>query len=532
MITPVSNYQLPTEWSLEACMRALGDAFPLDSDPDQGLVCTYFDTFDWRLYKGGELLRLEQEGRERHLIWSGLDDANPRQSLRNPERLPVFAPDLPPGALAERLGPLMAMRALLPVVEVKSRMVTLRVLDDEEKTVLRIALEEGQARAPGSAPWHPMGLALRLMPVRGYNEGLAEVKRFLRKKLGLRERPEGRLAAALAALGRKPLDYSTKLDFHFSPDERADAVARRIHLHLLDTIEANVPGVKAATDSEFLHDLRVAVRRTRSALTQIKGVFEEQDLERFKGRLAWIGAVTGPTRDMDVYLLGFDGYQNSLPKAFRKDLEPLREFLIAHQASEQQALVKRINSPHFRGLLKEWREFLEAPPQAPGAPKARKKIAKVAGRRIYRVYERVMIEGLMILPNTPAERLHKLRKECKKLRYLLEFFQSLYPKKKIKVLVKALKVLLDNLGEFQDYEVQALKLRELAHQMVAEGSVPADTLLAMGMLVDGLLRRQQQAREQFTECFAVFSGRQVSDLFETLFPHKPKPDLGELGAGS
>lgn len=100
------------------------------------------------------------------------------------------------------------------------------------------------------------------------------------------------------------------------------------------------------------------------------------------------------------------------------------------------------------------------------------------------------------------------------------------------MLVKALKVLLDNLGEFQDYEVQALKLRELAHQMVAEGSVPADTLLAMGMLVDGLLRRQQQAREQFTECFAVFSGREVSDLFETLFPHKPKPDLGELGAGS
>ncbi|MEW7977186.1 MAG: hypothetical protein AB2814_07045 [Candidatus Sedimenticola endophacoides] len=40
MITPVSNYQLPTEWSLEACLHALGDAFPLDSDPDQGLVCT------------------------------------------------------------------------------------------------------------------------------------------------------------------------------------------------------------------------------------------------------------------------------------------------------------------------------------------------------------------------------------------------------------------------------------------------------------------------------------------------------------
>ncbi|MEW7976690.1 MAG: CHAD domain-containing protein [Candidatus Sedimenticola endophacoides] len=150
-------------------------------------------------------------------------------------------------------------------------MVILRVLDDEEKTVLRIVLEEGQARTPGSASWHPMGLSLRLMPVRGYNEELAEVKRFLHKKMGLRECPEGRLAAALAALGRKPLDYSPKLDFHFSPDQRADAVARQIHLHLLNTIEANILGVKAATDSEFLHDLRVAVRRTRSALTPDQG---------------------------------------------------------------------------------------------------------------------------------------------------------------------------------------------------------------------------------------------------------------------
>ena len=46
----------------------------------------------------------------------------------------------------------------------------------------------------------------------------------------------------------------------------AGAAAAAILLRLLDTIDANVAGVLADTDTEFLHDLRVSVRRTRSAL--------------------------------------------------------------------------------------------------------------------------------------------------------------------------------------------------------------------------------------------------------------------------
>ena len=84
-------------------------------------------------------------------------------------------------------------------------------------------------------------------------------------------------------------------------------------------------------------------------------------------------------------------------------------------------------------------------------------------------------------------------------------------------LIKALKILLDNLGAFQDTEVQANKLREFSHQMVKEAEVPADTLLAMGMLVDGLLRRQQEARRDFHSCFKDFAGKQNRREFKTIF---------------
>ena len=63
--------------------------------------------------------------------------------------------------------------------------------------------------------------------------------------------------------------------------------------------------------------------------------------------------------------------------------------------------------------------------------------------------------GTAIDDDSPAEDLHELRKVGKELRYLLEFFASLYPAEVVKPFVKTLKGLQDQLGRFQDREVQA-----------------------------------------------------------------------------
>ena len=77
----------------------------------------------------------------------------------------------------------------------------------------------------------------------------------------------------------------------------------KIVLHrLLDTMLANETGTREDIDSEFLHDFRVSVRRTRSAISQIKGVIPQKILDRFRPEFTWLGQITGPTRDMDVYL--------------------------------------------------------------------------------------------------------------------------------------------------------------------------------------------------------------------------------------
>lgn len=516
------QFRLADSSSANEVYSALCSHFHTRKERAGSLTVTYYDSFDWRLYLGGGVLRKEVEGRERRLVWASLEET-PRETVRFTGAMPRFSDDVPPGLMRESLAPLLEMRALLPQVEVQSKIRLLRVLDAEEKTVLRVVFEENACRAPGRGEFAALVGRVRCLPVRGYAKHLQRVKQFLGDRLQLPPATDSLLQQALAAIGRRPADYTSKLSFDFDPEMPAAQAARQIHLHLLNTVEANLAGARADLDSEFLHDLRVAVRRTRSALTQIKGVFAEQDIERFKAELAWVGQITGPTRDMDVYLLDFDKYRHILRPQFRQDLGPLKDFLVAHQKSEHAAMVRKINSARFRGLLAEWRRFLEAPQQeqVEAPPKAALPLRKVARKRIYSIYKRVMAEGSAITQESPAEDLHELRKSCKKLRYLIEFFRSIYPNKDVAELIKGIKTLLDNLGEFQDLQVQAFKLREFAHQIFSEGNVPADTLLAMGMLVDELLNHQQEARAQFADRFAAFAGSGQREIFMRLFaPNK------------
>jgi CHAD domain-containing protein len=521
------RFPTPDETTLDKIAVSIRNDNRLLEESAYSVVRTFVDSFDWRLHSGGVTLWAEQKDGNTRICQNGIPKAPTISRFVTTGLTPVFPVDLPPGAIQKTVAKLLGVRVLLPQVEVESRVSSLRLLDAEEKTVLRVLIERSGSRVPGKGKYVPCGSSIRLLPVRGYPKPFARISKILRDEFGLSTAGDSLFEQALRVIGREAGGYSSKLSFSFDSQMRSDLAAKQIHLYLLDIVEANIPGVKADLDSEFLHDMRVAVRRTRSALTQIKGVFFDDEIDKFKSRLAWVGQVTGSTRDMDVYLLGFDNYQNSLPKRFRQDLDPLYAFLEEHQKVEHQILVKKINSPHFRKLLKEWRIFLKMPvKQNDLPPNAATPIVHLANKRIYKMFELVLKQGLAITAKSPAEDLHELRKDCKKLRYLIEFFQALYPAKKVSLLIKPLKNLLDNLGNFQDLEVQADKIREYARQMVEQGETPHDTLLAMGMLVDSLLRRQQQVRIEFAERFASFSNPKNQGIFQTLFASETKRGKG------
>ncbi|NEV63954.1 CHAD domain-containing protein [Thiorhodococcus minor] len=394
----------------------------------------------------------------------------------------------------------------------------LRVLDENEKTVVRVLVSSHSFEDPTSGRSGDLAARLRVQGVRGYDDDRELLVALVESKLGLVKAETPLLCEALRRVGRVPGDYSSKLDLKLEGAQRADAVTKQILATLLETLEANIQGTIAGWDTEFLHDLRVATRRTRSALSQIKPVFPEEILARFKEEFAWVQQATGQVRDLDVYLLAFDDYQASLPAELRPKLEPLREFLLAHYDQEQARLAQALQSERFRVLLGAWRDFLQTPvPSTSIVPGAMQPIKAVADVRIRRMAKRVRREGRAIRDDSHPEELHELRKSCKKLRYLMEFFRSLYPGGAIKPLIKQLKVLLDQLGDYQDLAVQAHHLEDVAERMHAEGRAAPATLLAMGALVGGLLQRQQAARDGFSEVFAAFDDPQQWAQYKALF---------------
>ncbi|WP_051323804.1 CHAD domain-containing protein [Candidatus Solirubrobacter pratensis] len=455
---------------------ALASHFNLHAEPARTSRWTFYDTFDGRLHAAGLILR---HG-DRELVL--LDRASGAETVRAsvpdaPERL--FARDLP-GALRARLAGNVEMRALTPAARVSVRSRRLAVLNEDEKVVVRLSLQE------------PAGLRSRVCaaPVRGYDKDLERVERVLGRSLGLARADEPLADEAIAAAGALPSGTSSKLDVALIRRQPAGAAAEAVLARTHAIAEANLPGTLADVDSEFLHDLRVAVRRARSLLRQLKAVFPEGALEHLREELKRIQQITGETRDLDVQLLDFEDY------ADRDALAPLNAVLAAHRARALAAMKRALGSKRTAGALQAWAGL--------GALEDTPPIELLAGERIVKVYRRMVRMGEAIGDDSPHEALHDLRKVGKELRYLLEFFGGLFPAEEVKPMIKALKGLQDVLGRFQDFEVQADTLRALTAEVGAQPGGP-EGLLAMGALIDRLGRDQHRARTEFAAQFGEFA---------------------------
>ncbi|WP_296808028.1 CHAD domain-containing protein [Thiocapsa sp.] len=487
--------------------------------PAETVTHLFYDTFDWAIFHDGGVLEFRTQRSTRRLVRSSLDGSSPpvSQTLAGE---PGFASDLPLGPVRERILEICGIRRLLPVVAVESHVTAFRLVNDDADSLLRVEIHEQSARTPGGDQCGPLGIRIRLV-AEPYHEGVCrEVEGILLDRLVPPPvaAHTALLTDALAACGRRPGDYSSKIDDRLDPDQRADEALEALLRSLFQTLLANLDGARNHLDTEFLHDLRVATRRTRSVLGQVKGVFPSERVEDFKVRFAWLQQVTGPLRDLDVYLLDFDRYREALPSRLRACLDPVHAFLLLRQAEEQRRVADALGSPAFAALTSEWQAFLDMPlVEHPVEPNAARSIKSVADERIRRMAKRVRREGRAIRPDSPATDLHELRKSCKKLRYLMELFQSLYPRAKIARLIKLLKALLDHLGLVQDLAVQAEHLLDWAKQMHREGSADTETLLAMGALVGQLLGRQAQAREAFAEVFDRYLHDEQQALFRALF---------------
>ena len=119
-----------------------------------------------------------------------------------------------------------------------------------------------------------------------------------------------------------PGGLPTKVGIPLRREQRADSAAAAVLRGMLEVIEANFDGTIADIDSEFLHDLRVSVRRSRSVQRELKRVFPPDALAHYRAEFRWLQQATGDARDLDVHVLEFDDMRALVPEAMRDDLDP------------------------------------------------------------------------------------------------------------------------------------------------------------------------------------------------------------------
>jgi CHAD domain-containing protein len=460
----------------EVVAAALQPKFALAAGPQKTVSHTWLDTFDWRLHTAGISLDFVDDG---PLIMRFSDGGRLQAPLAG-VKWPAQPPALPVGRLRDALTPIVALRALMPVVTLRCATRELHVLNADEKTVARLlaeSVDDGTSQ-------------LRIQPLRGYDAAGDRIARLLARVDGLTATTTTPYDLALTHADRGPGDQKDGAA-PMRPETPAAVAIAEILARFAAIIDDNVPGTIAAIDTEFLHDLRVAVRRTRSILKLAGDVLPAKLAERFQPEFKWLGDLTTPVRDLDVYLLELDNMAARLASADPRDLDPFRSFLIRHRAAERRRLVRGLRSRRFEQLMSEWRgELAQVVADANGGPT----VAVLARQRVERTYRNAVRRGKRITIDSPSENVHALRKRCKELRYLLEVFRPFCADAPHRRLVNELKALQDTLGEFQDGEVQREAVREFAAAMMEQGAAPPATVLAMGELAAQLDAHQLGAR--------------------------------------
>lgn len=508
LVTALSDVQLSALPAPDQLLESMQARWCLQLGQGRELSVCWYDSFDWRLWQAGLILCVEG-GR----LWrlTRLTDASPVSQFESNHK-PGLAEALPPQLSAE-LGPLLGLRALLPRLVFSGQRQPLAILDKEGKTLVRLELWQGESRIQAPRP----AIYVRIQGLKGYEKTEARLWRWLKKQGQAPWMGTGEPLVWLEDHGQRPGDYSAKLDFAFAPNMAAAKAMVEILEFLLWVMRVNIPGASQGLDSEFLHELRVALRRTRSALSQLK-VFEPEAIEPFRQGFGWLGQVTGLTRDLDVHLLEFPAYLALLPQQHQEPLEPLKARIRDHQARAQGQLALDLASERCQSLLHDWQAFLQT--QATGrhwSDMGMEPVSELASRRIWRTYERVCKDGEAISDQSPAEALHELRKDCKKLRYLLEFFQHLYPPKQMGDLIRCTKAMLDTLGRFQDLEVQATSLHSLSAGLFAEGSAGQE---AEALLIEALLKEQAKERTHFASRLKELLGQKAE--YKKLFANRKR----------
>ena len=470
------------------------------------LSSIFFDSFDWRLYQNN--LTLYRQLSTIYLFETASNQIKAQQKITEKKR-PEFWWEFPKGNLRDLLEKLIDTRVLLEIATLQQSWKSYNILNSDGKIILKIKLNTYHDQSN-----HIFSL-IEMIPLKGYQEEYIAFAKYL-EDTGLNPEPKLPLQISLKKSGISPSHFSIKVQPFLDPKLPAGQACNIILQELFQVMQLNVDGIRKDTDTEFLHDFRVSIRRARALLGQVKGVYPQEEAKSFRKNLGKLQKQTNRLRDLDVYLLKKDKYQSMLPPDLQNGLKIFFRDIHKGRDEEQKRVKDYLESSSFETDSDKWEKFI-AHYNRNDSALSQQPILDTVKPLIFNQYNKIIQLKMKDKIDNPVIKLHRLRIECKRLRYLLEFFSSLFPENEINLTIQHLKKLQDVLGLYHDCIVQKRELSSYLANLEVTGKNHLNLIASLGGLITELSREQGKQHNKFNKIFLTFKKKQNVDLFNRLF---------------
>ncbi|MBU1425932.1 MAG: CHAD domain-containing protein [Gammaproteobacteria bacterium] len=453
------------------------------------LYSIYYDTADLELHRQGMALRLRKVGRQFLQTLKGGGQVSAGLHRRNEWETPVVSEQLDFASLKACGGELPhGVRNRLQPVFVTDFSRNVRLLQFEGAEI-ELCMDSGEIRAgQSSCPISELELELKS----GSPQQLFKLAQALLDIVPLQvEHTSKAEYGYLLFSAAKPAANKGK----FPILKRSQSITSALQVLIgacLAHVQSNVPGALLKLDEEYLHQVRVGLRRLRVVLSVAQRVYSDAELAALKEQVAKLCVELGRSRDWDVFIT-----QTLAPICTRlPEHAGLREVLnVSERARKQQhaGMENSLASQDFQRMLLRFGAWMQGA-QTAGGEMALEQFAlrtlKKRGKLVARLGN--------TLSGEDAAQLHALRIACKKLRYSAEMFGSLFSESKTKEYVAVLAQLQDILGTLNDIAVAHRLLNEL------DNSARHDTLT----LIRGWMEHDYAERvAEFGKAWKRFAGQ-------------------------
>ncbi|SEA26474.1 CHAD domain-containing protein [Desulfuromusa kysingii] len=501
---PSSYWRLHQKSSLQEIEALLPRDYRLHTLDSVNQQLTLLDSYDWDIWQRGMLLF--RNGKQELRLLQQDNRCLATCATTEEQR---FWWQLPAGELANRLKELVSVRAFTP--KHKALLVTEQIVVRNEDSKIVVRTTRVRIETPEQTAQF-----LKLTPLQGYQREYQQTITAL-VTLNLKPVSDFGLQSLLQETGLEVNPPQSKAIFKLQAQETAETAVTRMAATMIQLARQQEQGIIADIDTEFVHHYRVNIRKTRSLISLFKKTLSAQRLQQLKSSLKTIASQTNELRDLDVFLLDQDFYRHLLPQHLWPGLEQLFHRIKRRRVHALQKVVCQLNSDTYLEQLNHLFLTLQQAPDLQ-TKQAQAEIKQLAGKKILAQYRLIQADGRGIGADTPDDAIHELRIEGKKLRYLLELFRELFAKETIRRLIKYLKGLQDNLGNFNDYSVQQQFLLQFAQGK----NISAEQLASINGLAAVLYHKQSVERGLVVQNINEFINQEVENLFQELFHPAPE----------